>query len=86
MMIQWKLLPYNDTMETAASRVTEEIENYNRLGGLENHLSDTIMQIIMMDQIVARQNRAITALIKLQSHEITDEEILNIHEFMNGAA
>ena len=46
MMIQWKLLPYNDTMETGASRVMEEIENYNRLGGLENHLFDTIMQII----------------------------------------
>ncbi|MGB6671322.1 MAG: hypothetical protein WBE34_02705 [Candidatus Nitrosopolaris sp.] len=39
-------MPYNDTMETAASRVMEEIENYNRLGGLENHLFDTIMQII----------------------------------------
>jgi hypothetical protein len=43
------------------------------------------MQIIMMDQIMARQNRAITALIKLQSHGITDEEILNIHGFMNRA-
>jgi phosphate uptake regulator len=61
-------------METAAYRVMEDIENYNRLGGLENHLFDTIMQIIMMDQIMARHNRAITALIKLQSHGITDKK------------
>ena len=31
------------------------------------------------------QNKAITALIKLQSYGLTDEEILNIYEFVNRA-
>ena len=30
----------------------------------------------------AQRNKAITALIKLQSYAVTDEEILNIHELL----
>jgi hypothetical protein len=62
----------------AAYRVMEDIENYNRLGELQKQLFDTIMQINMMNQMVARQNRAITALIKLQSFGVTEEEILEL--------
>jgi hypothetical protein len=34
---------------------------------------------------LARQKHAVSALIKLQSYGVTDDEILNIYEFMNRA-
>ena len=35
-----------------------------------------------IEQMCAQRNKAITALIKLQSYAVTDEEILNIHELL----
>ncbi len=69
-------------METAAYRVMEDIENYNRIGDLKNEISKLVMQKYTIDQISAPRNKAITALIKLQSYAVTDEEILNIHELL----
>ena len=39
----------------------------------------------MLNLFSARQNKALNALMKLQSFSVTDEEILNIHEFLNVA-
>ncbi len=36
----------------------------------------------MIDQIMARQNKAIMSLIKLQGYGIIDNEIINVHEFL----
>ena len=63
----------------------EDIENYDKLGGLKNEISKLIMQKYTIDQMYAPRNKTITALIKLQSYSVTDEEILNIHEFLNVA-
>jgi hypothetical protein len=43
------------------------------------------MQKYMVDQIKARQNKAISALTKLQSYGVTDHEILNIYGFLTSA-
>jgi hypothetical protein len=71
--------------EGAAYRVMEEIESYERVGGLKNEISNLVMQKYTIDQIGAQRNKAITSLVKLQSFGVTDEEIFNIHEFLNGA-
>jgi hypothetical protein len=74
----------NIPTESAAYRVMEDIENYERIGDLKNEISKLVMQKCAIDQICAQRNKAITSLIKLQSFGVTDEEILNIHEFLNG--
>jgi hypothetical protein len=52
---------------------------------MKKQLYDVAMQIHMMDQISARQKQAIMALLKLQAYGITDEEILNVHGYLNRA-
>ena len=40
------------------------------------------IQIQIMNQIMARQNNAIMSLIKLQGYGITENEIINVEEFL----
>ena len=61
-----------------AYRVVEEIENYNRIGGLKNEISRLAAQRYAMNEKSAPRNRAITSLLKLQNYGITDVEILNV--------
>jgi hypothetical protein len=91
-----KLLPFslavnekartcNLPISTAAYRVIEDIENYHRIGGLKNEISRLAVQIYGMNQICAPRNKAVTSLLKLQNYGITDEEILNVFEYLNRA-
>jgi hypothetical protein len=76
---------YNMSISSAAYKVIEDIENYNRIGGLKKEISRLAVQIYGMNEICAPRNKAITALLKLQNHGITDEEILNVFECLNRA-
>ena len=66
---------YNMSISAAAYRVIENIENYNRISGLNKELSRLAAQIYVMNQICAPRNKAITSLIKLQNYGIADDEI-----------
>ena len=72
----------NIQIHEAAFRLLQDIEDYNRLGDMKKHLYDTGMQIQMMNEIMARQNNAIVSLIRLQEYGITDNEIINVEEFL----
>jgi len=74
-------IPYGN----AAFGLMDGIDTSDKLFNAKKQLNDTWMQIQMTNLISARQNKAITSLIKLQSFGVTDEEILNIHDFLNGA-
>jgi hypothetical protein len=74
---------YNMSISAAAYRVIEEIENYNRVGGLNKEISRLAVQIYAMNEICAPRSKAVTSLLKLQNHGITDDEILNVYEFLN---
>ena len=91
-----KLIPFNIavnekaqtnnlSVSTAAYSVIEEIDNYNRIGGLNKEISRLAVQIFGMNQICAPRNKAITSLLKLQNYGITDDEILNMCEFLDRA-
>ena len=71
--------------DTAAYRVMEDIENYNRLGGLKKQLNDISMQVFMMNQISAGRNKAVTSLLTMQCYGIGDDEIVRICQFLNSA-
>ena len=66
---------YNMSISAAAYRVIEDIENYNRIGGLNKEISRLAVQIFGMNEICAPRNKAITSLLKLQSYGISDQEI-----------
>ena len=63
----------------------EDIDNYNRIIGMKNEISNLAMQRYAINQISAPRDKAITALLKLQALGITDDEILNVYEFVNRA-
>ena len=73
------------SISAAAYRVIEEIENYNRIGGMKNEISNLVMQKIAINQMSVPRDKAIAALLKLQNFGITDDEILNVYEYLNRA-
>jgi hypothetical protein len=89
-----KLLPFslavnekaktcNLPISAAAYRVIDDIENYNIIGGMNKEITRLAVQIYGLNEICAPRNKAITSLLKLQNHGITDEEILNVYEYLN---
>jgi hypothetical protein len=69
---------YNLSMESAAYRVIEDIQYYNKLGGMKKELSDLATKVFFMNQLSARQNNAVMALIKLQSQGVTEDQVLSL--------
>ena len=89
-----KLLPFslavnekartcNLPISAAAYRVIEDIENYNRIGGMNKEITRLAVQIFGMNEICAPRNKAITSLLKLQRYGISDQEVLNVYEYLN---
>jgi hypothetical protein len=81
---------HNLSMECAAYRVIEDTQYYTKLGGMKKQLSDVSIKVFAMNQFSARQNNAVTALLRLQSLEVTEDQILNVcrffEEYGNGMA
>jgi hypothetical protein len=69
---------HNLSMESAAYRVIEDIQYYNKLGGIKKELSDLTTKVFVMNQLSARQNNAVMALFKLQSQGVTEDQILSL--------
>ncbi|PWU79451.1 MAG: hypothetical protein DLM72_17345, partial [Candidatus Nitrosopolaris wilkensis] len=91
-----KLLPFsfavtekaqtsNLSISAAAYHVIEDIQNYNKIGGLKKEISRLAAQIYAMNEMSAARNKTITALLKLQAFGITDGEILNVYEYLKRA-
>jgi hypothetical protein len=91
-----KLIPFNIavnektrtsklSISAAAYRVIEDIENYNRISGMKNELSNLAMQRFAINQMSAPRDKAITALLRLQAFGVTDDEILKVYEYLNRA-
>jgi hypothetical protein len=72
----------NLSMEGAACRVIEDIQYYIKLGGLKKELYNTSMRVFIISQFSAGQNKAIILLIKLQSHGVTEDQILHLHKYV----
>ena len=54
----------------------EDIENYEKMGGLKNEISIMVAQQYAICQITAPREKAIAVLMKLQALGVTDREIL----------
>jgi hypothetical protein len=73
------------SISAAAYRVIEGIDDYNIIGGMKNEISNLALQRYAINQISAPRDKAITALLKLQCYGISDEEVLNVYEYLNRA-
>jgi hypothetical protein len=51
---------------------------------MKKELSDVTTKIFVMNQLSARQNNAVMALIKLQSQGVTEDEILSLSRESRG--
>src|SRR5436309_15124583 len=71
-------------MDSAPYRVMQDIENYNRLGGMKKQLYDTIMNIQMVNLVSARQESAINTIMKLQMSGMTEDQILTLCKSIEG--
>ncbi len=67
--------------DTAPYALVEGIDTSYILIDARKQLNDTIMTANIFS---VHQNKALNALIKLQSFGVTKEEILNIYEFLKG--
>jgi hypothetical protein len=72
-------------LSASAYRVLEDIDNYNRIGGLMNERCRLAADIYAMKEMSAPRNKAIMTLLKLQNWGITDHEILKVYEFLSSA-
>jgi hypothetical protein len=69
-------------ISTAAFRVIKEIEDYRQTIGLKKELSRLAVQIYTMNEILGRKNKAVMALLHLQSHGVTEDQILSVYRFL----
>ncbi len=60
----------SQSISAAAYRVIEDIEKYNRIGGLQNEISRLATQIYILNEMSAPRNKAIMALLKLQAYGV----------------
>lgn len=76
--IEEKAANFHLPLGTAAYSVIEDIEDYQKLGGLKKQLSNMSMQLCMMNQFLSGQRGAIMALVKLQCYGIKESQIIDL--------
>jgi hypothetical protein len=73
---------YNLPVYTAAFRVINDIRDYNKLGGLKRQLAALRAQVHVVKEVCSHQNQSTVALVKLKSYGITEEDILNLNNYV----
>jgi hypothetical protein len=69
-------------LDTAAYRIAEDIRDYRQIGGLKQEQNKITQQIFMLNAVMANKQQAIMALFRLQSMGISEDQILNIDQFL----
>jgi hypothetical protein len=79
---------YNLPPSVAASRLLNEIRDYDKIGGMKREISRLSQQLIVVDGICTNRNKAMRAMLNLQCRGITEDEILQLNSFLenNGYA
>ena len=67
---------YNLPPSVAAFRLFNEIKDYEKIGGMKREISRLCQQIFVVNEVWANQNRAMMAMLNLQSRGITEDIIL----------
>ncbi len=60
----------------------EDVQDYNKLGGMKKELYNTRTRVFTMKEISARQNNAVMTLFRLQNYYgISDDQIFKLCKF-----
>jgi hypothetical protein len=73
---------YNLPPSVAAFRLFNEIKDYNEIGGLKKEISRLCQQLFVVNGICTNQNKAMRAMLNLQSRRITEEQIISLNNFL----
>jgi hypothetical protein len=68
----------------AALRLFNDIKDYNKMGGLKREISTLCQQIFVARECCFRQNKSMMAMLNLQSHGITEEQIISLNNFLES--
>jgi plasmid rolling circle replication initiator protein Rep len=66
----------------AAFSLLNDIKDYNKISELKKEVSRLCQQIFVVNGICANQNKAMMAMIDLQSRVITEEQVLQVNNFL----
>jgi hypothetical protein len=75
---------YNLPPNIAALRLFNEIRDYDKIGGLKKEVSRLCQQIFVVNGLWANQNKALAAMINLQSRGITEDRILQLNNLLDN--
>jgi hypothetical protein len=75
---------YNLPSPVAVFRLIRDIKDYNKMGGVKKELSILCQQIFVVNGICANQNKAMMAMLNLQSLGITEEQIISLNKFLEN--
>jgi cell division septum initiation protein DivIVA len=69
---------------TAAVYVLNNLREYNKKGQLKKELSSLYLQKYAVNEFCSRHSQVIIALANLQTHGITEEQIMSVNNFMES--
>jgi hypothetical protein len=75
---------YGLTPSAAALRVINIVSDYNKKGQLKHELSELSLQKYAINEFCSSHSQAITALMNLKNHGITEDRILYLNNFLEN--
>jgi hypothetical protein len=76
---QYNLPPY-----VAALSLFNDIKGYEKIGGMKREISRLCQQIFVVNEVWTNQNRAMMAMLNLQSRGITEDQIIHVNNFLEN--
>jgi hypothetical protein len=73
---------YNLPPSVAASRLLNQIKDYDKIGGMKTEISRLAQQLIVVDGICTNRNKAMRAVLNLQSRGISEHRILYLNDLL----
>jgi hypothetical protein len=73
---------YNISVYAAAFRLMNDIQDYNKIGGLKKQLDTLCAQLYTVKEVCSNLYQAMVALLKLKSYGITEHDILNLNNYL----
>jgi hypothetical protein len=75
---------YNLPPSVAAFLLFNEIRDYKEIGGMKREISRLSQQIFVVNEVCTNQNKAMRAILNLQSRGITEDRILYMNDILNN--
>jgi hypothetical protein len=75
---------YNMSFFNSTMKLIEDVKSYNKIGGLKKEVSRLSQQVFVVNGICANHNKAMMAMINLQSRGITEDRILQLNNLLDN--